>query len=270
MSLTGGMSDPLEFQGNITEDGHVTLDFELDPTINGADPTSTEQDPTLISGTTRKPRVKLTAEKLLSKKGLPYVVQHAPKSCRISKKKSPYDNLTGFLQFYQLWAHELYPKAKFKDFVALCGSLGRTDRDLREYRTNLIRKDMGMLIDEDVDGDTLQEQREPSPSSPPPPPQSSQPPQQNGLFVTEEVDSHNFLQRNQSAPHTDHGDDDDDDDDVLYSSRRKTRTDNTSSQLPSSSTVIPTAEEMEEMERAADGIATASDDEMDLLREMQQ
>lgn len=269
MSLTGGMSDPLEFQGNITEDGHVTLDFELDPTINGADPTSTEQDPTLISGTTRKPRVKLTAEKLLSKKGLPYVVQHAPKSCRISKKKSPYDNLTGFLQFYQLWAHELYPKAKFKDFVALCGSLGRTDRDLREYRTNLIRKDMGMLIDEDVDGDTLQEQREPSPSSPPPP-QSSQPPQQNGLFVTEEVDSHNFLQRNQSAPHTDHGDDDDDDDDVLYSSRRKTRTDNTSSQLPSSSTVIPTAEEIEEMERAADGIATASDDEMDLLREMQQ
>lgn len=269
MSLTGGMSDPLEFQGNITEDGHVTLDFELDPTINGADPTSTEQDPTLISGTTRKPRVKLTAEKLLSKKGLPYVVQHAPKSCRISKKKSPYDNLTGFLQFYQLWAHELYPKAKFKDFVALCGSLGRTDRDLREYRTNLIRKDMGMLIDEDVDGDTLQGQREPSPSSPPPP-QSSQPPQQNGLFVTEEVDSHNFLQRNQSAPHTDHGDDDDDDDDVLYSSRRKTRTDNTSSQLPSSSTVIPTAEEMEEMERAADGIATASDDEMDLLREMQQ
>ncbi|CCC67388.1 hypothetical protein NCAS_0A08300 [Naumovozyma castellii] len=128
------------------------MDMDDDPTsiiLNhdlpaAVDPTviSTNTDPTAILTTTRRTQVKLTAERLLSERGLPYIMKNAPKRIRISKRKSGYDNLTNIIQFYQLWAHELYPKAKFNDFLKLCQTLGKTDRELREYRTNLFMMEM--------------------------------------------------------------------------------------------------------------------------------
>ena len=124
---------------------------QSDPTIpNGldgsvADPTIA--DPTAIAAKKRRPQVKLTAEKLLSDKGLPYVLKNAHKRIRISSRKNPYDNLSNIIQFYQLWAHELFPKAKFKDFMKICQTVGKTDPVLREYRVSLFRDEMGMSFD---------------------------------------------------------------------------------------------------------------------------
>ncbi|AEY95160.1 FABR100Wp [Eremothecium gossypii FDAG1] len=113
-----------------------------------ADPaTLTEIDPSAIQVRKTRTVVKLDCERLVSKKGLPYLLKNAPKHARISKRRDTYGNLCHVLQFYQLWAHELYPKAKFKDFVALCDRLGKTDRQLRAYRMQLIREELGLAAE---------------------------------------------------------------------------------------------------------------------------
>lgn len=106
----------------------------VDPTV--ADPTVT------APLKRRRPQVKLTAEKLIGEKGLPYVMKNAPKRVRISKRRNAHDNLSQIVQFYQLWAHELFPKARFNDFIKLCQSLGKNDKLLREYRKNLYREEL--------------------------------------------------------------------------------------------------------------------------------
>lgn len=64
---------------------------QKDPTVpNGLDGSvvdPTIADPTAITARKRRPQVKLTAEKLLSDKGLPYVLKNAHKRIRISSKK---------------------------------------------------------------------------------------------------------------------------------------------------------------------------------------
>ncbi|CCE62403.1 hypothetical protein TPHA_0C02500 [Tetrapisispora phaffii CBS 4417] len=117
------------------------------------DPTavdSTMNDPTAVVTKKRKPIVKLTAERLLSDNGLPYVMKNARKRIHISKNKSPCDNFNNILLFYQLWAHNLYPKAKFKDFIKLAQGLGKSDKILREYRSALFRKEMGLIDDDEL------------------------------------------------------------------------------------------------------------------------
>lgn len=106
----------------------------VDPTV--ADPTVT------APLKRRRPQVKLTAERLIGEKGLPYVMKNAPKRVRISKRRNAHDNLSHIVQFYQLWAHELFPKARFNDFIKLCQSLGKNDKLLREYRKNLYREEL--------------------------------------------------------------------------------------------------------------------------------
>lgn len=224
--MTEEMSDPLAFQGDMAQDANISLDFDLDPTITSVDPTV--QDPTVIGAKSRTPRVKLTSERLMSKKGLPYVMEHGRKSCRISKNKSSYENLTGFLQFYQLWAHDLYPKAKFKDFISLCETIGKSDRDLREYRANLVRKDMGMLIEDFERGEGLDLSGAQSPGQP-----------QGGLFVTEASLDDRVGPRVGVASGSEA-----DDDDLVYSSyRQRTAEGNTRTK----SIVEPQDEEMEEL-----------------------
>ncbi|QEU58068.1 Csm3 [Kluyveromyces lactis] len=290
MSIDDDMNDLSAFQGDATEDGNMRLDFELDPTVNGLDPsmasTADGQDPTLISTNTRKPRVKLTAEKLLSTKGLPYVMEHAPKSCRISKHKTAYDNLTNFLQFYQLWAHNLYPKAKFKDFTSLCESLGKTDKELREYRMNLVRKDMGIVLGDDITNVPDIQMHD---TGVPPARQG-----QDGLFVTDESTSttdrgnaqHGYEATKTVSRDKDKSQDNDgnydDDDDVLYSShlQRHTNemlstTDTNIRQQTQKGSALPNAEELDELSKITTVTSTtnngddiASDEEMAMMRDM--
>ncbi|CDO96550.1 unnamed protein product [Kluyveromyces dobzhanskii CBS 2104] len=268
------MSDPLAYQGNSIEDGNMTLDFELDPTVSGLDPTMAGEsevgDPTVLSATTRKPRIKLTAEKLLSKKGLPYLVKHAPRSCRVNKKKSAYDNLTNILQFYQLWAHDLYPRAKFKDFISLCESLGKNDKELREYRINLVRKDMGVLLGDDFAGasDAPDQGSDVRSGSLP----------LSGLFATEDDSSAGIVSQGRENNIDD--DDEDDDDEVLYSSHRQRRTteaspsrgeytqQHDSSQLPDDEELLGLSAAAASTNSPSKQNDSLSEDEMAMMREM--
>ena len=158
------------------EQDDLMMNYGTDPTIQNVDPVtdptnvdstiltdpteigSTVLDPTVIAVKTRRPQVKLTTDRLLSNGGLPYVMKKAPKSIRISSRKNAQQNLSQVVQFYQLWAHELFPKAKFRDFIKLCETLGKTDKTLREYRSNLYRAEMGInpigILDDDQQLDT--------------------------------------------------------------------------------------------------------------------
>ncbi|KAL3232782.1 Chromosome segregation in meiosis protein 3 [Nakaseomyces bracarensis] len=119
-----------------------TQPSETTQATDASDPTMIINDPTAVNTKKRRPQVRLTAEKLLSSRGLPYVAKNAPKRVRISKSKSTYENLSNIVQFYQLWAHELFPKARFKEFVRLCNSLGKSDIEVRNYRMEIFRRDM--------------------------------------------------------------------------------------------------------------------------------
>ncbi|QLQ80135.1 hypothetical protein HG537_0D01360 [Torulaspora globosa] len=130
----GGVEN--EALGKIDEEkGGENGETLVDPTL---------VDPTAVVGSLRRrrPQVKLTAERLLGERGLPYVMKQAPKAIRISKRRNEHDNLSHIIQFYQLWAHDLFPKARFDDFIKLCHSLGKSDKELREYRKNLYRSEM--------------------------------------------------------------------------------------------------------------------------------
>lgn len=127
--------------------------IEISPDDIQIDPSSINViDPTMFQTTKKKVQAKLTYEKMVSKKGLPYILENGPKYAKISKRKKPYDNLCHFLQFYQLWGHELFPKARFKDFITLCKNLGKSDKDLKLYRMNVMKKELGISsIDDEMD-----------------------------------------------------------------------------------------------------------------------
>lgn len=151
------MDDSFMLMGGDADITTVNNEYDIvrDPTVPITDPTAANilgdiTDPTSVLTKTRKPMVKLTAEKLLSDKGLPYLMKNGPKRLYISKRKNAHDNFSQILQFYQLWAHELYPKAKFKDFIKLCQTLGKNDRVLREYRMDLYRKEMDIRTGTDL------------------------------------------------------------------------------------------------------------------------
>lgn len=110
-------------------------------------------DPTAVITTKRRVQVKLTGDKMMDpERGLPHLMKIGKKRLHISKNKSSYENLSNIVQVYQLWAHQLYPKAKFNDFIKLSQQLGKSDKTLREYRGNVIRQELGleMVGEEDV------------------------------------------------------------------------------------------------------------------------
>ncbi|KAK5782096.1 hypothetical protein RI543_000418 [Arxiozyma heterogenica] len=124
-----------------------TLERDRTSTLR-QDPTmidSTVLDPTAVTTKTRRAQVKLTGERLMdSERGLPYLMKIGKKRLHISSKKSNFENLSSIIRIYQLWAHQLYPKAKFNDFIILCQQLGKSDKMLREFRKNVIRKELGI------------------------------------------------------------------------------------------------------------------------------
>ncbi|SSD60683.1 uncharacterized protein SCODWIG_02444 [Saccharomycodes ludwigii] len=93
----------------------------------------------------------LNSDILLSSKGLPYIVENAQKRIKISSKKSNYDNLSNIIEFYQIWAHQCFPKFRFRDFINNCERIGKVDRDIKDYRLNLFLKEANIKIGMDQD-----------------------------------------------------------------------------------------------------------------------
>lgn len=151
-----------------TEDGHHTQ-------TNG--PVEKEGDDLLgldqtIKLSSRAKIAKIDDERIFNKqKGLNYVIRNHSKLIRVfqkndktlqktlSSKKSSmsskavrqlkqeneFKNLSSMLQFYQLWCHGLFPKAKFKDCLQLLRSFGSKSSQLKIYRRELIEQELRKL-----------------------------------------------------------------------------------------------------------------------------
>lgn len=90
----------------------------------------------------RRPRF-LQEEHLLSARGVSYIRKHASKRLKKSMShKDHYKNLTNMLTFYQIWGHNLFPKAKFGDFLEMCATAGKGSR-IRALRRSYMGEDQG-------------------------------------------------------------------------------------------------------------------------------
>lgn len=86
---------------------------------------------------------------LTSIRGLPYLRKSAKNRLRKTlNHKNEYKNLTNFLSFYQIWGHNLFPKAKFPDFVEMCSTAGK-ERTVKFMRRSFIDEDLGIMQDEE-------------------------------------------------------------------------------------------------------------------------
>lgn len=115
-----------------------------------------------IKLTTRAKIAKIDNERVFNEKGLPYLTKNHQKVVRTLRKKDKeflkvskpsksakyqheYDNLETVLQFYQIWCHNLFPKARFKDCIQLLRRLGRTSSQLKLYRRELIELELNKI-----------------------------------------------------------------------------------------------------------------------------
>ncbi|TPX66029.1 hypothetical protein SpCBS45565_g04747 [Spizellomyces sp. 'palustris'] len=74
--------------------------------------------------------VKLDAEKLLGPSGLPRL-RHLSSKLTFKGKGHETENLRKLIAFYQIWAHNLFPKLKFASFIE------RTEKVCRERRMKI-------------------------------------------------------------------------------------------------------------------------------------
>lgn len=79
----------------------------------------------------RRVMVKLDEDKLMSARGIPYLQAKVKTKLLPHLKKEKGNelrNLNKILQFYQLWAHGLYPRANFQDFIQMARATGKKPR----------------------------------------------------------------------------------------------------------------------------------------------
>ncbi|KNC97301.1 uncharacterized protein SPPG_07230 [Spizellomyces punctatus DAOM BR117] len=80
--------------------------------------------------TKKRELVKLDAEKLLGPSGLPRL-RHLSSKLTFKGKGHETENLRKLIAFYQIWAHNLFPKLKFASFIE------RTEKVCRERRMKI-------------------------------------------------------------------------------------------------------------------------------------
>jgi hypothetical protein len=89
----------------------------------------------------RRTMAKLDDDRLINPTmGIPYLQRKVVSGLmpRLKKRKGEeLRDLSTILQFYQLWAHKLYPKANFGDFIQIARTAGKTPR-MRMFRQGWI------------------------------------------------------------------------------------------------------------------------------------
>lgn len=98
-----------------------------------------------VSVHTRRNIAKLDDEKLLSSKGLIWIVHQAPERMRWKGKTHEFDDLRRLLSFYQVWAHELFPKARFREILRMIQKRGHSKR-IKVARAQWIRVNREDLV----------------------------------------------------------------------------------------------------------------------------
>lgn len=112
----------------------------------------TEQNDALAvddSTVAKKRRVyaKLDDNRLLSDKGIRYVATRMPNKIKFKGKGHEKGDLDRLLSAYQLWAHALFPKANFSDFIYLARRAGNS-KMAKVHRRQIINQDRdGVPID---------------------------------------------------------------------------------------------------------------------------
>lgn len=134
-----------------------------------------------IKLTTRAKVARLDYDRVMDKNGLTYILQnhtnitktisrrdkqfykiHKGKPTKHQKYDHEAENLSKVLEFYQLWCHGLFPKANFKDCIALLRGLGAKLAPLKLYRRDMLNRELdklkmekGMVIEDDEHQDVL-------------------------------------------------------------------------------------------------------------------
>lgn len=87
----------------------------------------------------RAPQAKLDDDRLLGPLGIPKLRdQVLTKKKKIGFRKGhELDDLNKFIEGYQFWAHELFPKAKFRDAVKMINKVGKSRR-MKVHRRQII------------------------------------------------------------------------------------------------------------------------------------
>ncbi|KAK5915865.1 hypothetical protein CesoFtcFv8_001418 [Champsocephalus esox] len=111
----------------------------------------------------KRPQPKLDSQRLLSERGLPALRTLFDNVCFKGKGKEAED-LRLLMQKMENWAHRLYPKMQFEDFIEKVEKLGNK----KDVQTCLkrIRLDMPMIYEDFMDGEEAPETdvfREPDP-----------------------------------------------------------------------------------------------------------
>ncbi|KAI5843638.1 replication fork protection component Swi3-domain-containing protein [Tricharina praecox] len=91
--------------------------------------------------------VKLDEQRLMSINGLPRLRKEAPTKLKFKGKGYEYKDASRLLAFYQLWADDLFKKAKFRDTLKIIEKLGHT-RTIRSAREDWIHEAQGGKRDE--------------------------------------------------------------------------------------------------------------------------
>ncbi|XP_033962295.1 TIMELESS-interacting protein [Pseudochaenichthys georgianus] len=111
----------------------------------------------------KRPQPKLDSQRLLSERGLP-ALRTLFDNVRFKGKGKEAEDLRLLMQKMENWAHRLYPKMQFEDFIEKVEKLGNK----KDVQTCLkrIRLDMPMIYEDFMDGDEAPETdvfREPDP-----------------------------------------------------------------------------------------------------------
>ncbi|NXT75436.1 TIPIN protein, partial [Zapornia atra] len=95
-----------------------------------------------VQKTVKRPRPKLDAQRLISERGLP-ALRHMFDNVKFKGKGHEAEDLKTLIQHMEHWAHRLFPKLQFEDFIDRVESLGNK----KEVQTCLkrIRLDLPIL-----------------------------------------------------------------------------------------------------------------------------
>lgn len=85
----------------------------------------------------RAPQAKLDDARLLGPLGIPKIRDHVRNKIRIRGKGHELQDLSHFIENYQFWAHELFPKAKFRDTIKMIRKVGKT-KLMKSHRRGII------------------------------------------------------------------------------------------------------------------------------------
>nr|XP_033775455.1 TIMELESS-interacting protein isoform X2 [Geotrypetes seraphini] len=170
------------------------VEDEAEHFINGVedsdgnrDSSAAEENPLTVRKSVKRPRPKLDAQRLVSERGLP-ALRHMFDKIKFRGKGHEAEDLKTLIRHMEHWAHRLFPKLQFDDFVDRLETLGNK----KEVQTCLKRirldvpiihedfmTDQGANIGLDEASDDLELFSESVQQNPPSPPLS-------GVFLSEE------------------------------------------------------------------------------------